>query len=46
LEAKGLEPLYLLRGRGACSSPVTFLSNGTALTGFEKKRMQAFRRLP
>ncbi len=46
LDTRKLRPLYLLRGRGACTSPVTFLRNGTALTCFATKQLQAYRRLP
>ena len=46
LDTQKLTPLYLLRGTGACTSPVTLLRDGTALTSFENKRLQAYRKLP
>ena len=46
LDSQHLTPRYLLRGHGSCSSPVTFLRGGAALTCFDKKQMHVFARLP
>ena len=46
LDGNTLELRYLLRGKGGTSAPITFLRDGTAVVGFDTKRLQGYVHLP